>query len=87
MRILLFPSHRCRAETTTTLGIHYMPIKYKLFTKQSLFMKKNLKTELSHESAIALFPEETIIEKDTCATMLTTALFTNDFNVHPQMNG
>ena len=50
-------------------------------------MKKNLKTELSHESAIALFPEETIIEKDTCATMLTTALFTNDFNVHPQMNG
>ena len=39
---------------------------------------KKLKTELPHESAIALciYPEKTITEKDTRTTMFTAALFT-----------
>ena len=74
--ILTLPSHCCRAGTTRTLWTNHTPIKYKL-NKKTLFMKK-LKTELPHESAIALciYPEKTITEKDTRTTMFTAALFT-----------
>ena len=42
------------------------------------FLKK-LKTELPYDPAIPLlgiYPEKTIIQKDSCTTMLTAALFT-----------
>ena len=42
------------------------------------FLKK-LKTEFSYDPAIPLlgiYPNKTIIQKDTCAPMLTAALFT-----------
>ena len=40
---------------------------------------KNLKVELPHDPAIPLlgiYPEKTIIQKETCTTMFTAALFT-----------
>ena len=43
------------------------------------FLKK-LKIELPYDPAIPLlgiYPEETIIQKDTCTPMFTEALFTN----------
>ena len=42
------------------------------------FLKK-LKIELSYDPAIpflGIYPEKTIIRKDTCTSMFTTALFT-----------
>ena len=59
---------------------HWEPITRQLniiLKKQPLFMKK-LKTELPHESAIALciHPEKTTTEKDTRTTMFTAALLT-----------
>ena len=42
------------------------------------FLKK-LKTELSYDPAIPLlgiYPEKTIIQKESCTTMFTAALFT-----------
>ena len=42
------------------------------------FLKK-LKIELSHDPAIPLlgiYPEETVIQKETCTTMFIAALFT-----------
>ena len=42
------------------------------------FLKK-LKIKLSYDAAIPLlgiYPEKTIIQKDTCTLMFTTALFT-----------
>ena len=42
------------------------------------FLKK-LRTEIPHDPAIVLlgiFPEKTIIQRDTCAPVFTTALFT-----------
>ena len=42
------------------------------------FLRK-LKTELPYDPAIpllAIYPEKTIIQKDTCTSMFTAALFT-----------
>ena len=42
-----------------------------------MFLKK-LKTELSYDHALPLqsiYPEETVIRKDPCTPMFTTALF------------
>jgi len=42
------------------------------------FLKK-LKTELPHDPAIPLlgiYPDKTVIQKDTCPSLLTAALFT-----------
>ena len=58
------------------------------------FLKK-LKIELPYDLAILLlgiYPEKTIIQKETCTTMFIAALFTiarhgTNLNVHPQMNG
>ena len=58
------------------------------------FLKK-LKIELSYDPAISLlgiYPEKTIIQKDTCTTIFIAALFTivrfgSNLNVHQQMNG
>ena len=55
------------------------------YGKQYGFLKK-LKIELPHDSAIPLlgmYPDKALIQKDTCAPMLTAALFTtrNDLNV------
>ena len=58
------------------------------------FLKK-LKIELPYDPAIPLlgiYPEKTIIQKDTCTPMFIAALFTiartwNNLNVHQQMNG
>ena len=50
----------------------------KFHKKQSLFLKK-LQTELPYDPAIPLldiYPEKTIIQKDTCTPMFTAALFT-----------
>ena len=56
---------------------------------------KKLGLRLPYDSTILLlgiYPEETIIEKDTCTRMLTTALSTiartqSNLDVHWQMNG
>jgi len=57
--------------------------------------KKQLKIELPYDAAIpllCLYPEEAIIQKDTCATIFSTALFTiaktrKQLNVHQQRKG
>ena len=59
-----------------------------------MFLKK-LKLELPYDPAIpvlGIYPEKTIIQKDTCTTMFIVALFTiartwKHLNVHQQMNG
>ena len=58
---------------------------------------KKLKIELQNDPAILLlgmYPEKTIIRKDTCTLMFTAALFTiqqpghgSNLNVHQQRNG
>ena len=58
------------------------------------FLKK-LKIKLPYDPAIPLlgiYPEKTIIQKDTCTPMFTAALFTigktrNNLNFHQQRNG
>ena len=59
------------------------------------FLKK-LKIELPYDPALPLlgiYPEKTIIQKDTCTTVFIAALFTivpghgSNLNVHQQMNG
>ena len=58
------------------------------------FLKK-LKIELPYDPEIPLmdiYPEKTIIQKDTCTTMFMAALFTiartwSNLSVHQQMNG
>ena len=58
------------------------------------FLKK-LKIELPYDPAIPLlgiYPDKTIIQKDTCTPMFIAALFTitktwQHLNVHQQMNG
>ena len=48
------------------------------YGKQYGFLKK-LKIELPHDSAIPLlgiYPDKTLIQKDTCTPMFTAALFT-----------
>ena len=58
------------------------------------FLKK-LKIELPYDPAIPLlgiYPEKTIIQKETCTTMFIAALFTipghgSNLSVHRQMNG
>ena len=58
------------------------------------FLLKKLGIKLSYNSAIPLlgiYPEETIIEKDTCTPMFIAALFIiehgSNLDVHWQMNG
>ena len=57
---------------------------------------EKLKTELPYDPAIPLlgiYPDKTIIRKDTCTPMSIAALFTiarpprNSLNVHCEMNG
>ena len=56
---------------------------------------KNLKKQLPYDSTIPLlgiYPEKTIIQKDTCTPMFIAALFTiartwNQPKVHQQING
>ena len=56
---------------------------------------KRLKIELPYDPAIPLlgiYPEKTIIQKETCTVMFTVSLFTiarswKQPNVHQQMNG
>ena len=58
------------------------------------FLKK-LKIELPYDPAVALlgiYPEKTIIQKESCTTMFIAALFTigrtwKNLSVHRQMNG
>ena len=56
------------------------------------FLKK-LKVELPYDPAIPLlgiYPEKTIIQKESCTTMFFAALFTiarSYLSVHPPMNG
>ena len=58
------------------------------------FLKK-LKLELPYDAAIPLlgiYPEEIIIQKETCTTMFVAELFTvpghgSNLSVHRQMNG
>ena len=58
------------------------------------FIKK-LKIELPYDSAIPLlgiYPEKTIIQKNTCTPMFTAALFTiarsgSNLHAHQQTNG
>ena len=58
------------------------------------FLKK-IKIELPLDPAIPLlsiYPEKTIIQKESCTTMFTAALFTiarygSNLSVHRQMNG
>ena len=57
--------------------------------------KKKRKIELPYDAAIpllCLYPEEAIIQKDTCAPIFSTALFTiaktwKQLNVHQQRKG
>ena len=57
--------------------------------------KKQIKIELPYDPAIPLlgiYPDKTIIQRDTCIPMFIAALFTiarhgNNLNVHRQMNG
>ena len=61
--------------------------------KQHKVSLKKLKIELPYNPATALsmYLEKTLIQKDTWITMLIAALFTTDngsnLNVHQQMNG
>ena len=57
------------------------------------FLKK-LKKELPYDPAIPLlgiYPEKTIIQKESCTTMFIAALFTvghgSNLSVHRQLNG
>ena len=58
------------------------------------FLKK-LKIELSYDPAIpplGIYPEKTLIQKETCTTVFIAALFTiaghgSHLTVHRQMNG
>ena len=58
------------------------------------FLKK-LKVELPYDPAIPLlgiYPEKTIIQKESCSKMFIAALFTiaghgSNLSVHQQMNG
>ena len=62
--------------------------------EDSMEVPQKIKTELPYDPAIELlgiYPDETLIQKDTCTPMFIAALFTiaktqNNVNVHRQMN-
>ena len=76
-------------------AIYDKPIANIILNGEKLRCLRNLYIELPYDPTIPLlgiYPDKTLLERDTCTCMFIAALFTkprhgNNLNVHQQMNG